>query len=377
MYTFYRDRLRAAYLSGGPPPTDDTPGAAESRNMTLTWLENIKGEPKLVLCATANVRDQELLPTGRDGTPFIFGDRIGLTDGFLPGRGSHPPLTEYLKSAGTRQPKIPDILTKEMSALKRLDDSMKQRMSTPLDIASRLTVADAVATSGAAFAPVAGRDSATFGRYRVLLAMANLRLGVWLPNPYWVEAGPFHPKGWQGVIHAIDDWLDATSPYHVLQEAVGTPSVYSPHLYVTDGGHYDNLGLIEALRRRPAEIVVLDGSGDPEDEFPVMGNAIATARMDLGVEINFDPEPMIRGDDAHPARASVIASAKYPDGGRCRILYVKSVLPPGGSWDLQSYQLRHPDFPATSQTYEMYGEFDFEAFRQLGYWVTSAAVGKP
>lgn len=377
MYTFYRDRLRAAYLSGGPAPAEKTQEAAESRAMTLQWLERIKGEPKLVLCATANLRDQELLPTGRDGSSFVFGDRVGLTDVFLPGGGSHPLLADYTDSATRRQSKIPGTLTSHSAMLQRLDRNLEQRMSTPLDIASRLTVADAVAISGAAFAPLDARDSKTFGRYRVLLAMANLRLGVWLPNPYWVEAGVFPRTGWAHRIHAIDDWLDATSPYHVVQEAVGTPSVYSPHLYVTDGGHYDNLGLVEALRRRPAEIVVLDGSGDPEDSFPVMGNAMATARMDLGIEIDFRPGPMIRGTRRHPSQAWVTATATYPDKATCTIIYVKSVLPAGASWDLQSYQKQHPDFPATSQNHEVFDEFDFEAFRQLGYWVTGTAVGHP
>ena len=100
-----------------------------------------------------------------------------------------------------------------------------------------------------------------------------------------------------------------------------------------------------------------------------MGDAIATARMDLGCEIEFDPSPLIRGERPHPASAWVKCQAKYGAdmSGSCDIYYIKSVLPAGLSWDLESYQRRNPNFPATSTKYEMYDEFDFEAFRQLGW----------
>jgi hypothetical protein len=370
IYPFYRDRLQAAYLSSDIGETPIAAASTESQDMTLAWLEGFRLEPELVLCGTANIRDENLLPTGRNGTPFILGSTIGLTDESLPGHGCLPSISDYRDSAAQRQPDMP-------TALRRLDQPLKRRMTSPLNVASRLTVADAVAISGAALAPVDGRDSKTFGRYRILLAMANLRLGVWLPNPYWVTAGHGDTTGTARLVRVADDWLDATSPYHVIQEAVGTPSIYSPHLYVTDGGHYDNLGIVEALRRRPKRIIMLDGSGDPEDQFPTMGNAIATARMDLGVEISFDPRPMVRGGGAHPPRSWVRAIATYPDKEQCDIVYVKCVLPPDTTWDLQSYQKQHPDFPVTSQTYEMYDEFDFEAFRQLGYWVVGDALTWP
>jgi len=155
--------------------------------------------------------------------------------------------------------------------------------------------------------------------------------------------------------------------------------VYKPLIYVTDGGHYDNLGLVEALRRRPTKIYLLDGSGDAEDEFSAMGDAIATARMDHGIEVCFNPAKITRGNREFPQQAWCRATATYPERdpeGRkltCEIFYVKSILPRGLSWDLASYKIRNSDFPATSMKFETYDEFDFEAFRQLGFSVTEAA----
>ena len=60
-------------------------------------------------------------------------------------------------------------------------------------------------------------------------------------------------------------------------------------MYVTDGGHYDNLGLVEALRRGASNIVVLDASGDKADTWFTLGSAMALARSDAGVEIQLDP----------------------------------------------------------------------------------------
>ena len=38
-----------------------------------------------------------------------------------------------------------------------------------------------------------------------------------------------------------------------------------------------------------------------------------------------------------------------------------------------AYQLQHPSFPATSSSLEMYDEFDFEAFNELGHHLGLAA----
>ena len=49
------------------------------------------------------------------------------------------------------------------------------------------TVAAAMAASAAAFSPRVGRMNGRVRPYRMLLALANARLGVWLPNPYLVN----------------------------------------------------------------------------------------------------------------------------------------------------------------------------------------------
>ncbi len=522
MFRFYRSRLRHAFLHPDDRVNDDAAEsrsgdpAAPNRPFTLAEVasmpEGQRPQPRLVLCATANIKDGDVLPSGRNGTTFILSNEIGFTDDRLPGG-------DYRQSASTYAP---------------------SGMLSEMDLAS------AAAISGAAVAPLDGRGNKALGAYRVLLALANIRLGCWVRNPYWTgddidfdtstangKENPrstfhdlensshelaqlateisvaanyllndgalppiskddvsdlqrrirselrsqnvaddqlqqlvHHPRrrkqllhqraelnalgaqlaslrrqvtenggssvpgstpskseikvrrrlaqkagttaqqahflaerSRRGAVRASRPWslrfaklLDLDSPYQVVHEAFGSPSINSPYLYLTDGGHYDNLGLVEALRRYPEQIIMLDGSGDPEDEFPAMGDAIASARMDLGVEIDFNPAPLTRAEAKYPASGWMQATATYWNGVKdeeapakaecaadrpahpvyikgsiCVIDYVKCVLPEGLSWDLESYRKRDPEFPTTSTKYELYDEFDFEAYRRLGW----------
>src|SRR5690606_6206522 len=165
-----------------------------------------------------------------------------------------------------------------------------------------VTLPAAMAISGAAFSPLTGRDYFRTRPMRLLFAMVNARLGVWLPNPYWGttsrsaslaersreaaerRGGLAHLWAWATSAWAlIVSLADKPGPYRLFKEAFGTTSLYDRRLYITDGGHYDVLGLVEALRRRPERIIVIDASNDRQDAFTRVGMAIATAAMDPGV----------------------------------------------------------------------------------------------
>ena len=125
---------------------------------------------------------------------------------------------------------------------------------------------------------------------------------MWLPSPYWTRKTDL--GGFNRIIMRIDALTNRPGGHRVFEEAFGQISINSPWLYLTDGGHYDNLGLLEALNHKPTHIILLDGSGDAEDQFPTIGRAIATARMDSGTRIEFDPAPMMRGSKTAPHSGS-------------------------------------------------------------------------
>lgn len=341
LFPFYRDRLAWAFLHPAAVPGDQ-PG---SRRGAPIALNELTAGPQLTLCATASVTDSGVVPVGRNGTAFILSTvGLGLTDENLPGNGCLVP------------------------ALPVRPDSRSEPIGFPLRLQ------DAMAISGAAIAPLGGREDKRLGPYRLLLTLGNVRLGAWLRNPYWL-AVPRPATGWRALVGRVNHRIDRASWLRVIDEAVRPASINSPYLYVHDGGHFDNLGLVEALRRKPSRIIVLDGTGDPDDQFSAMGDAIATARMDLGVEVDFKPGPLTRGDEKHPPKAWVMANAEKQDGSApCSILYIKCLLPAGMSWDLESYRIRNRGFPSGSNKYEMYDEFDFEAYRHLGESVTRLAL---
>ncbi len=160
----------------------------------------------------------------------------------------------------------------------------------------------------------------------------------------------------------------------LAKEGFGKASVYDRFLYVTDGGHYDNLGLIEALRRKPERIFVLDASNDKEDTFRTLGRAIATARMDLDCEVEMDPRGMQRiAKKKRSGAAWCRGTYRYTDcSAHGTIFLAKAILLDDLSWDIEAYAADNIEFPRTSTSNQLYSEFDFEAYRALG----ASAVSK-
>jgi hypothetical protein len=150
-----------------------------------------------------------------------------------------------------------------------------------------LTVEAAVAISGAAFASAMGRQNKGFQK---LLAVSGARLGTWLPNPKFVqklkcsqEGGCIDPKDakkfWPRSLPTI------RGAGYFYRELLGINYDDARLVQVTDGGHYENLGLVEALRRRCRLIICIDGGGDTPPLLGGLGDAIRLAKYELGVNI--------------------------------------------------------------------------------------------
>jgi hypothetical protein len=348
LHSFYRERLSRAFLV-----TRQDNGAAVSLDYSLRlryseWAKPIEDGPQLVIAGVANVADADFVPSQRDCVPYIFDpDQIGIVgDRSLPAGGRRQ-TADYEREA--------DVLKREV------------------------TVPAAMAISGAAISPLTGRVNSRTRPVRLLLALLNARLGVWLPNPYWnnhADGTTSFPEVTGLTARArryVGSVIDKPGPYRLLREAIGSPSMYDRRIYVTDGGHYDNLGLVEALRREPAQVIVVDASNDPEDRFNALGEAIATARMDHGIRIDLDPAPMIRGDKTRADRAWAYGIATHPlkEGEekpyKTEIFFLKALLAGHLGWDIEQYAASHGDFPRRSTGDQFYDEWDFEAYRDLGY----------
>ncbi|WP_350280433.1 hypothetical protein [Kribbella sp. HUAS MG21] len=353
LHSFYRERLSRAFLV---KRQDNGAAVALDYHLRLRysdWAKPLDGGPQLVIAGVANVDDPDFVPTQRDCVPFVFdAEQIGIV--------------------GDRS--LPDGGQRETADYEREADVLKREVTVPA----------AMAISGAAFSPLAGRVNERTRPVRLLLAVLNARLGVWLPNPYWNNRGEpafpdrhgFFPK----LRRYVGSVIDKPGPYRLLHEAVGSPSMYERRIYVTDGGHYDNLGLVEALRRMPAQVIVIDASNDAEDRFTALAEAIATARMDHGIEIAIDPSPMIRGTKPRADRAWAYGIATHPVEDdeekpyKTEIFFVKAVLAGHLDWDLEQYAVQHTDFPRRTTGDQFYDEWDFEAYRSLGHTLAESLV---
>jgi len=172
-------------------------------------------------------------------------------------------------------------------------------------------------------------------------------------------------------------WYRAMQPTLGLlwAEAAGQLSYRATWMYVTDGGHYDNLGLVEALRRGASHIVVLDASGDKADTWSTLGGAIALARADTGVEIELDPTTMrpsgrglAPGQVVRPWAHGVFRRPQevlgLPQQGE--IWVCKLGWWTGAPWDVRAYAGGHPTYPTDSTLEQLYDATEFEAYQQLG-----------
>jgi rhodanese-related sulfurtransferase len=301
------------------------------RNVPLSKTA-LQDWPSLIVCAAANISDPGATAPGRQVTSFTFSaDSVG---GPLVGAME---TEEYEQAFGDN----------------RKGNRRRRDCSLPA----------AVAMSGAAISPSMGKMSRP--AFRFLLALANIRLGVWVPNPRWVVDASERQRRRYG----------APRPAHLLRELIGRNRVDAKYLYVTDGGHYENLGLVELLRRGCTRVFCFDASGG--QRFAELGDAVALARSELGVKIEIDPTPLSpKGDPPTAKRATTTGWIHYPNGVKGHLVYSRNVMSPGGPWDVRAHQLENPSFPHDSTVDQLYTDQKFESYRALGAEAGKRAVAR-
>jgi hypothetical protein len=234
-----------------------------------------------------------------------------------------------------------------------------------------LSLIDAVAISGAAVAPSMGKM--TRAPLRFLLALANVRLGVWVPNPTRVQRG----AGYRA-------WFARPGLSHLFREMAGANPRAGRFIYASDGGHFDNLGLVELLARRCDWIWAIDASGDAIDTFSTLGQALAIAQAELGITVDIDPRVMAPSADAprfvqatscrgvihYPARPADPAdptSVAFP-AKDATLVVVKAGVPPDAPWDVAAFHRANPTFPCDPTSNQLYGAPRFDAYVSLGHF---------
>ena len=123
--------------------------------------------------------------------------------------------------------------------------------------------------------------------------------------------------------------------FWLLRELLGSTNDESGFVYLSDGGHFENLAVYEHVRRGCKLIVVGDASCDPSSGFDDLHNAIERCRTDFGVEIELDPNGTRRQNgvaQSHFAVGKIHYSSSHADDGV--IIYLKPTLVAGDPADV-------------------------------------------
>jgi len=149
---------------------------------------------------------------------------------------------------------------------------------------------------------------------------------------------------------------------------------------LSDGGHIENTGVYELLRRRCKFIICVDGEADPKFMFAGQMTLVRHAQIDLGIrleprldEIRFNPESGVSRSHIHLLRVHYPAR---PGGHAAEIglmLYLKLSVTGDEAELLKRYRMLYPEFPHQSTVNQFYDEEQFEAYRQLGVHVAEGA----
>jgi hypothetical protein len=276
-------------------------------------------------------------------------------------------------------------------------------------IVDGLNIGTAMAISGGAAAPNMGMAS-----IRLLaptIAVLNVRLGRWLRHPHDIvlrknkldeialRKAKANPKAAdEAEPEAKGENLFWRIPrlHHLLYEACSwtgrsverlDPKRISHQrgfVFLTDGGHIDNLGIYELLRRRCKLIIAIDGEADPDFDAGSLVQVERFARIDMNVIIRMNWEPIgirtravtdeiRKGELKNEAGPHVaLGSISYPPAtaGGARemgaIIYIKASLSGDESDYVIAYKKANPDFPHETTLDQLFTEEQFEAYRALG-----------
>jgi hypothetical protein len=318
---------RAIKLSGLKPPN---PGGAESF-------------PELLICAAVNVSDVGATPAGSNALSLVF----------------TAARMDVAEVAGA------SLETTDLERLER-----PTRLGPGWGPAVNL--ASAVAMTGAAVSPAMGKR--TRADLRALFTLFDARLGVWLPNPLKAEVragiktrSPKVGGGFEGA-------------FSLLRELFGLHSERADAIYVTDGGHYDNLGLVELLRRECEEIWCIDASGDKPGRATALSEALLTASGELGVHVDIDVDAFARTPGG-PLGAPVLnathvsGAVRYAEGKEGKLHVVKLGITERTPSALREYRRTDRRFPHHSTLNQIYRAERFDAYRDLGWASTQEALG--
>jgi hypothetical protein len=247
-----------------------------------------------------------------------------------------------------------------------------------------ISLGTAMAISGAAASPNMGYFTTPATAF--FMALFDVRLGWWMGNSRY-------PKKWQSTGPAL-------GLGYLLSEVLGQSDQKKGYVYLSDGGHFENLAVYELIRRRCRLIVASDGDCDPQYEFENLLSLIEKARTDFGARIEIKYEAIRPPDGTRESGVNYVRGTIYYDPNNLNdtgtLIFIKASLPkkevaavkpsdPGERMpdekrmlpdDVWQYAKLHPTFPHQSTADQWFDELQFESYRALGEYIGVQAAGE-
>lgn len=219
----------------------------------------------------------------------------------------------------------------------------------------KMDLASACAISGAAIATNTSKTKSKTLNF--ILALFNLRLGCWLPNPKYTYTRRFKLKPL---------WY-----FYMFRDMFGQGlNEEQKYIHLSDGGHFENLGVYELIRRQCKTIMSIDAGADPSFMFNDLAKLTEMIRVDFGAKLTIDTSPLLPDEHGISKTAYVIGEITYHNGKQASFIYVKSTMLNNLSTDVIGYKNQNPSFPDQSTIDQFFDEFQFEAYRELGFQIT-------
>jgi choline dehydrogenase-like flavoprotein len=278
-------------------------------------------------------------------------------------------------------------------------------------IVEQLSLGRWLAISAAAFTTGAGRVSSL--PLSLLLGLLNIRLGYWwdsgiqagerpgrYPPDIWQRIKAFPAKVFTVQVTLLNEWRDHFE------------GPQARHWYLSDGGHFENSGTYELIRRRLPFIIAVDASTDGSYEFDDLAILMRQVRLDFGADfVWLDPGDRMLDSGSwdaldaaamaapnpraipewvkdlvqHPETigslsrikresqtSAALARISYDDSSEDQnsrvswFLYIRASLPPDITVDVRNYAVSHPDFPNQSIFDQFFDDAQWESYRSLG-----------
>ena len=237
----------------------------------------------------------------------------------------------------------------------------------------RMDLASAMAISGAAANPntgVGGKGVTRNPIVSILMALLNIRLGYWISNPnskLYMNPNHFIP----GLYEIWGSGYDENRGF----------------LQISDGGHFENTGMYELVRRRCKLIIICDAGADKDFTFSDFQNTLKRIESDFGARVDFDEdnqfEQLIPMNWVGYPQKTLAANSGFIEGiitysggdrdvdsyegdGKGKLIFIKTTMIEEVSLEVKGYKGANPDFPDQSTADQFFSEEQFEAYRKLG-----------